>query len=1186
MKYTAAAAVVLLIHAVLSPAGAASQYGVCSHLLGSKFPYEKSFALMKRAGVGQVRFDFSWARLEHPEGTWHFERLDGIIAEAERQGVQVLPILDYGNSFANPVWKHLDKWSNYVHTVVARYKGRFPVVEVWNEENGGSFWASNRKEFGKLMQVSYRAAKAADPAVKVALGGLIGTGAAYVEGLYEDGFGDCFDIVCNHPYTWPDGPERMTEGYESLRGVLERFGDGDKRVWCTEVGFPSHEIEVQAPLLGESLAIARPERKTWRTVYAALPDYGDDALLAAKGIARLLPAGSTCRVAEPGELASVLAAGDVDAVVLPFGETYFLDDFPAVVDFVRKGGTLVHYGGFPFYIPMERGPSGGYRPVPERHGGSAARKALRLHVTAPWSGKGLPQGNVKMKPCVKTAAKAPKGGWQAGRWLSDKWLAKGDEFIPVVAGATNGTTFTGMAVYRFAGGRQGAAIISTMPSKMPRQTTERRQAALTARAAAMCFANGVDALFFYELRSTGVDRFWSEANFGLVNSNGTPKAAYDALAQFIRARPSGSVMRSDLQWRDSAKALFYPQWTTPGKVPAGMLWKAAGKGEVREFAFEGKPSFRDMTGNEPSAGAVRATGDGRFRIEVSQEPLYFSGAVLKNCRTDYDGKYLTYDGKRVASVATGLEVDGAESVAREVRLTDEGFAVRYRIKAKGRWRVRRERTEFRFPADAVFWGIRETEDTYPKTPVPAAEMKGRWMMPLTVALPDGRSASVMEAYALRYPRAKAASHQGAVSFAPLGAAEGEGDAFTPWRVVQLGATAAELVEHSGLVPALNPPPSGWKTDWIRPGITVSNEGNCPIETAKLMAVADQASRMGAKHLQIDWGWYGTEWTWSEKERKLFAEKSPELVRRHPDWKANTVADPRRAAKGFVPYNPGWKFGTTVDLDIPALVGHLKKKNMGLSLYLNDRVLKAEGDRLDELFALYAQWGVSGLKPGFVEYGTAEATQRLRELARLAAKHKLWLCIHDAHVPDGFERTWPNVMLTEGGGGEEGNHPPRHELVQLFARCLCGPFDYTPQLFRPGRTHRHYAAMLLAYPGKTAVVRGETARQFGGGADAFGKELEFVKALPFVYDETRVLAAEIGRHIVIARRRGRTWFLAALSGDEEVALDIPADFLEAGRTWTFDEHPGKRPAKRGDVLQIRLAPADGYIATLRPVIPEP
>ncbi len=140
--------------AAIQAANAASQYGVCSHLLGSNFPYEKSLSIMKRAGIGQVRFDFSWARLEHPEGTWHFERLDKIIAEAEKQGIQVLPILDYGNSFANPVWEHLDKWSNYVHTVVSRYKGRFPVVEVWNEENGSSFWASNRKEFGKLMQVS------------------------------------------------------------------------------------------------------------------------------------------------------------------------------------------------------------------------------------------------------------------------------------------------------------------------------------------------------------------------------------------------------------------------------------------------------------------------------------------------------------------------------------------------------------------------------------------------------------------------------------------------------------------------------------------------------------------------------------------------------------------------------------------------------------------------------------------------------------------------------------------------------------------------------------------------------------------------------------------------------------------------------------------------------------------------
>ena len=615
--------------AAIQAANAASQYGVCSHLLGSNFPYEKSLSIMKRAGIGQVRFDFSWARLEHPEGTWHFERLDKIIAEAEKQGIQVLPILDYGNSFANPVWEHLDKWSNYVHTVVSRYKGRFPVVEVWNEENGSTFWASNRKEFGKLMQVSYKAAKAADPAVKVALGGLIGTGASYVEGLYEDGFGDCFDIVCNHPYTWPDGPERITEGYEALRGVLERFGDANKAVWCTEVGFPTHEVPVPAPLLAESLAIANPGRKAWRTIYAAIPDYGEDALIAARKIEKLLPAHSSCDYVAPGKVAARLAAGDVDAVIMPFGEIYSVDDFPAIVEFVKKGGTLVDYGNFPFYIPLKRGANGGYRSVPELHGKSAVRKELKLHVEAPWFNKKFPQDHVKMSPCIKTDAKAPKDGWRASRWLTDKWLSKGDEFIPVVAGETNGTVFTGMAVYRFDGGKAGSAVISTMPGKAPRQMTERRQAALTARAAAMCFANGVEALFAYELRCPGEDRFWSEANFGLVRSDGSPKMAYEAFAQFIRARPSGSTMRSDLQWRNAAKCIYYPQWTTPGKVPCGMIWKAAGEKETQEFTFDGAPSFKNMVGKALPANSVKAMGGGRFQIAVSQEPIYFSGAVLK-----------------------------------------------------------------------------------------------------------------------------------------------------------------------------------------------------------------------------------------------------------------------------------------------------------------------------------------------------------------------------------------------------------------------------------------------------------------------------------------------------------------------------------------------------------------------------
>lgn len=604
-----------------------SEYGVCSHLLGSDFPYEKSLALMKEAGIGQVRFDFTWSILERPEGVWHFEKLDRIVAEAEKFGIQILPILCYGNSFANPVWEHLDKWSNYVHTVVSRYKGKFPTIEIWNEANGGGFWRSTRNNYGELLKTSYAAIKRVDPEINVAIGGLVYFGESYVEGLCEDGYGDYFDVVCNHPYRMP---ERISEGYDKLHKVLKKYGYGNKPVWCNEIGYPTHD-PVKAPLLAEALKIANPDRIKWNVIYAGIPEYVDDPPLIAEGFKKLLPEGSTCVYAQPGTIASRLQRGDVDAVILPFDESYFYDDFVVIAEFVKRGGCVIDYGGFPFYVPKKKALNGGYEVCHKKIGDENPRKVLRIHVNAPWNGEDFPQGNVIMEPRIKTDDKPSEGGWTAARWLTDKWLLLDDEFIPLFSGKMKGKEYVGMAVYRYAGGKEGSAIVSTTSFWAPPPTSQRRQAALIARAAAICFMNRVQAFFPYELRAFESDPYWKEAHFGLTHCDGSPKLAYRAYKQFIKSRPSGSIMRRDLRWKDTAceNGLYFPQWITPEKKSAGMIWIEKGIVSQIDFEFEGTPSFCDMFGNILPKDVIENNSKSEYKIKVTQDPVYFFNAVIK-----------------------------------------------------------------------------------------------------------------------------------------------------------------------------------------------------------------------------------------------------------------------------------------------------------------------------------------------------------------------------------------------------------------------------------------------------------------------------------------------------------------------------------------------------------------------------
>ncbi len=52
----------------------------------------------------------------------------------------------------------------------------------------------------------------------------------------------------------------------------------------------------------------------------------------------------------------------------------------------------------------------------------------------------------------------------------------------------------------------------------------------------------------------------------------------------------------------------------------------------------------------------------------------------------------------------------------------------------------------------------------------------------------------------------------------------------------------------------------------------------------------------------------------------------------------------------------------------------------------------------------------------------------------------------------------------------------------------------------------------------------------------------------MWDESVVLSATVADHVVVARRSGERWWLAAMNGELPLELDIPLSFLGPGE-WT-------------------------------------
>jgi len=231
--------------------------------------------MMRAAGIGWVRVNWSWKDMQPQQGAFDFSQFDLVAQMAADYDIQLLPILVAVPAWAStappeliaergslsPVDKYrprdIDDWLTYVRTVVERYDGdgtddapgspRMDYWEVWNEPNLSLYWppAPDVNEYFELLKITYAAIKETDPTAQVVLGGLSGSGVnaegtGYLQGLYGLGGGDYFDVVSIHHYIHPaleDNIERLQGSLTATRQVMNDNGDTDVPLWLTEIGW-------------------------------------------------------------------------------------------------------------------------------------------------------------------------------------------------------------------------------------------------------------------------------------------------------------------------------------------------------------------------------------------------------------------------------------------------------------------------------------------------------------------------------------------------------------------------------------------------------------------------------------------------------------------------------------------------------------------------------------------------------------------------------------------------------------------------------------------------------------------------------------------------------------------------------------------------------------------------------------
>jgi len=258
---------------------------------------------------------------------------------------------------------------------------------------------------------------------------------------------------------------------------------------------------------------------------------------------------------------------------------------------------------------------------------------------------------------------------------------------------------------------------------------------------------------------------------------------------------------------------------------------------------------------------------------------------------------------------------------------------------------------------------------------------------------------------------------------------------------------------------------------------------------------------------------------------------------------------------------------------------------------------------------FQKWGVKGIKVDFMQREDQWMVNYYERVAKEAAKRHLLVDFHGAYKPTGLYRTYPHVVTSEGVLGLEQSKwgdlaSPENAVTFPFMRMLAGPVDYTPGAmlnatkadFKPvynrpmsQGTRCQQLAMYVVFESPLQMLA-DSPSNYRHEPES----LAFLSAVPTVWDETRVLSAKVGEHILVARRSGREWYVGALTNwtprDVEVdlsflgnggfAADIYRDGPNADRAGV-DYAREKRTVTAKDSVPVHLAPGGGWVARIVP-----
>ncbi|MDR1757585.1 MAG: glycoside hydrolase family 97 protein [Bacteroidales bacterium] len=595
---------------------------------------------------------------------------------------------------------------------------------------------------------------------------------------------------------------------------------------------------------------------------------------------------------------------------------------------------------------------------------------------------------------------------------------------------------------------------------------------------------------------------------------------------------------SNPMWAKKVFTLYSPDAKVEVKIIVGdsITYSLRHEGELLL-----KPSCAAMQMTDGSSYGLksRCTGSSTRKVRQQLQPVVYKKKIVDDHFNE-------------------LTIHFIEPFQLIFRAYNDGFAYRFVSLSKKPFVVKNERAEIVFPDDAhvhvayVNYQNPENheqqyknsfENTYRYISISDIELQRLIFMPVLAEVAGGRKLCITEADLLNYAgmflnKGNAPNSLRGI-FAPYPkellpgdrnidvisrenyiARYSKGETF-PWRVFIVSKEDKELLNNDMVYKLATPAPAG-DYSWIKPGM-------------------------------VAWDWWCN---WNLYGVDFMAGVNNKTYQYFIDF----------AADYHIPYiimDEGWSvsgkrnlFHVVPEINLLELVEYATARNVGIILWCGYYPFSRDMERVCNH---YANMGIKGFKIDFMDRDDQISTDFHRKAAEMTLKYKLLVDFHGTYKPTGLQRTYPNVLNFEGVYGMEqlkwNPNPDQvpYEVTVPYIRMVAGPMDYTPGIMRnstrggfapinsdgmsQGTRCRQLATYVL-YEMPLAMMSDNPVHYRAEDACA-----RFIASIPTTWDETVAVGGTVGEWVAIARRKGNTWYVAAISNWEARDLTLDLSFIE-------------------------------------------